>query len=82
MQNKLLFTLELIKENLCEAYKMIDAPSMAGANTENMDMCMATGNMHLLWSKRLRDNHFEWIIAPATYAISAGKIEEARVRLP
>lgn len=74
-QNKLLFTLDLIKEKLCEAYKMTDEPSMADAITEIMDMCMATGNKHLLWFSRLLDNHFEGIIAHATYDISAGKIE-------
>ncbi|MGD9928192.1 MAG: transposase, partial [Sphaerochaeta sp.] len=60
---------------LCEAYKMTDEPSMADAITEIMDMCMATGNKHLLWFSRLLDNHFEGIIAHATYDISAGKIE-------
>jgi transposase len=80
-QNKLLFTLDLIKEKLCEAYKMTDEPSMAGAITEIMDMCMATGNKHLLWFRRLLDNHFEGIIAHATYDISAGKIEGVNNRI-
>ena len=80
-QNKLLFTLDLIKEKLCEAYKMTDEPSMAGAITEIMDMCMATGNNHLLWFRRLLDNHFEGIIAHATYDISAGKIEGVNGRI-
>ncbi len=80
-QNKLLFTLDLIKEKLCEAYKMTDEPSMAGAITEIMDMCMATGNKHLLWFRRLLDNHFEGIIAHATFDISAGKIEGVNNRI-
>jgi transposase len=80
-QNKLLFTLDLIKEKLCEAYKMTDEPSMAGAISEIMDMCMATGNKHLLWFSRLLDNHFEGIIAHATYDISAGKIEGVNNRI-
>lgn len=80
-QNKLLFTLDLIKEKLSEAYKMTDEPSMAGAITEIMDMCMATGNKHLLWFRRLLDNHFEGIIAHATYNISAGKIEGVNNRI-
>ncbi|MCH3919657.1 MAG: ISL3 family transposase [Sphaerochaeta sp.] len=80
-QNKLLFTLDLIKEKLCEAYKMTDEPSMAGAISEIMDMCMATGNKHLLWFRRLLDNHFEGIIAHATYDISAGKIEGVNNRI-
>jgi transposase len=74
-ENKLLFTLDLIKEKLSEAYKMTDEPSMAEAICQIMDMCMASGNKHLLWFRRLLDNHFEGIIAHATYAISAGKIE-------
>ena len=40
-----------------------------------MDMCHATGNSHLLWFERLLSNHFEGIIAHATYDISAAKIE-------
>lgn len=40
-----------------------------------MDMCKATGNPHFLWFERLLSNHFEGIIAHATYDISAAKIE-------
>ena len=80
-QNRLLFTLDLIKEKLSEAYKMADEPSMASSITEIMDMCMATGNKHLLWFRRLLDNHFEGIIAHATYDISAGKIEGVNNRI-
>jgi transposase len=74
-QNKLLFTLDLIKEKLTEAYRMTDEAQMAESISEIMDLCTATGSKHLLWFKRLLDNHFEGIIAHATYDISAGKIE-------
>ena len=40
-----------------------------------MEMCRATGNRHLLWFEKLLGNHFEGIIAHATYDISAAKIE-------
>ena len=40
-----------------------------------MEMCHATGNRHLLWFEKLLGNHFEGIIAHATYDISAAKIE-------
>ena len=40
-----------------------------------MDVCHTTGNIHLLWFERLLSNHFEGIIAHATYNISAAKIE-------
>lgn len=74
-QNKLLFTLDLIKEKLSGAYKMTEEPSMAKAISEIMDMCWNSKNTHMRWFKRLLDNHFEGIIAHATYAISSGKIE-------
>ena len=74
-QNKLLFTLDIIKEKLSEVYKMTDEAKMAKGISEIMDICKATGNKHLYWFKRLLDNHFEGIIAHATYNISAGKIE-------
>lgn len=74
-QNKLLFTLDLIKEKLSEAYKMTDEALMTQSISQIMDICMATKNKHLLWFRRLLDNHFEGIIAHATYKISAGKIE-------
>ena len=34
-----------------------------------MDICQTTGNAHLLWLKRLLGNHFEGIIAHATYDV-------------
>jgi len=74
-ENKLLFTLDLIKENLALAYSRKDEALMAKDIIGIMDMCEATGNPHLIWFKRLLGNHFEGIIAHATYDISAGKIE-------
>ena len=74
-QNSLLFTLDLIKEKLAEAYRQNSEPRMAAMITDIMDLCESTGNKHLLWFRRLLDSHFEGIIAHATYNISAGKIE-------
>ena len=74
-QNKLLFTLDLIKEKLSKAYKMSDEAEMGEEISEIMDICKTKGNKHFRWFKRLLDNHFEGIIAHATYDISAGKIE-------
>ena len=74
-ENKLLFTLDLIKEKLSAAYAMTDESKMAEAISDIMDICLATGNKHLKWFYNLLDRHFEGIIAHATYNISAGKIE-------
>lgn len=40
-----------------------------------MDLCQENGNKHLLWFHRLLDQHFEGIIAHATYHVSSGRIE-------
>ena len=74
-ENKLLFTLDLVKEKLTLAYKQTDECLMAQEIIGIIDICQATGNRHLLWFGRLLENHFEGIIAHATYRISAGKIE-------
>jgi len=74
-ENKLLFTLDLIKEKLTDAYKMTDEAKMAEKISDIMDICEATGNKHLLWFRKILDEHFEGIIAHATYRISSGKIE-------
>lgn len=74
-ENKLLFTLDLIKEMLSEAYQASSEPEMASLITEIMDVCYASGNKHLQWFGRLTDRHFEGIIAFATYRISNGQIE-------
>ena len=57
------------------AYSQEDESVMAKDIISIMDMCKATGNSHLEWFERLLGNHFEGIIAHATYNISAGKIE-------
>ena len=74
-ENKLLFTLNLVKEKLSAAYALTDEPKMAEAIIDIIDICEATGNKHLLWFGKLLDTHFEGIIAHATYKISSGKIE-------
>lgn len=74
-ENQLLFTLDLIKEKLSLAYSRKDEAIMAEDIISIMDICKATDNPHFLWFERLLGNHFEGIIAHATYDISAGKIE-------
>ena len=74
-ENKLLFTVDLIKEKLSAAYALTDEVKMAGAISEIMALCHGTGNDHFLWFERLLDRHFEGIIAPATYKISTGRLE-------
>ena len=74
-QNELLFTCDLIKEKLAEAYKLKNGAKMAEEIIEIIDICTATNNKHMLWFARLLDHHFEGIVAHADYAISSGKVE-------
>ena len=74
-ENKLLFTLDLIKEKLDQAYKETEETKMAEHLTDIMDICEATGNRHLLWFRKLLDKHFEGLIAHATFQITSGKVE-------
>ena len=59
---KLLFTINLIKEKLSEAYTLTDEVKMADAICEIMALCHETGNKHFLWFERLLDRHFEALL--------------------
>ena len=74
-QNQLFFTLDIIKDKLANAYKQTDEAAMAEEISDIMDICTVTKNKHLLWFRRILDEHFEGIIAHATFNISAGRIE-------
>lgn len=74
-QNALLFTIDLIKEKIDEAYKDTDEAQMAEKIIDIMEICEATGNKHLLWFRNLLGSHFEGIIAHATFHVTSGKVE-------
>lgn len=80
-QNKLLFTLDLMKEKLTDAYAERNEPRMAEKITDIIDLCEATDCKPLRWFGRLLTNHFEGIIAHATYPISSGKVEGTNQRI-
>lgn len=80
-ENKLLFTVDIIKEKLRDTYTLTDEAKMAENIIGIIDLCTETKNKHLLWFKRLLTNHFEGIIAHATYPISSGKIEGINNRI-
>ena len=74
-ENRLLFIADLIKEKLTGAYALNNEVKMADEISEIIDLCRETKNIHFLWFARLLDNHFEGIIAHATYHVSSGKVE-------
>lgn len=74
-KNKLLFTVDLIKDQLAAAYAMKTKPEMARMIDEIIETCKATQNSHFIWFAKLLENHYNGIISHATYCISSGKIE-------
>ena len=80
-ENHLLFTLDIIKEKLTLAYSRTDEARIAEDIIEIMDTCKATDNPHLLWFERLLDNHFEGIIAHATYDTQLQRLKVSITKL-
>ena len=80
-QNKLLFTLDLVKVKLADAYSEVDEPRMAEKIIDMIDLCEAADCKPLHWFGKLLTNHFEGIIAHATYPISSGKVEGINQRI-
>lgn len=73
--NRLLFTADLVKKMLIDAYKCDCEIRMAEKITAIIDTCNATDNSHFRWFAKLLDSHFEGIIAHASLPISSGKME-------
>lgn len=73
--NRLLFTADLVKEMLVDAYKTDSEIKMADKISAIIDTCNATNNKHFMWFARLLDSHFEGIIAHASIPLSSGKME-------
>ncbi len=74
-ENKLLFTTDLVKEKLSDAYTMKDEIEMSNSIIEIIDICNETKNQHFIWFANLLENHFEGITAHASLTFSSGKVE-------
>lgn len=74
-ENKLLFTVDLIKEMLEKAYQTTDDTDMADIVDQIIDTCRATKNQHFSWFANLLENHYDGVIAHASLQLTSGKIE-------
>ena len=74
-ENELLCIADIVKEKLTYAYTLSCECTMAKEITDIIDICNSTKNKHFAWFARLLDNHFEGIIAHASFRISSGKVE-------
>jgi transposase len=73
--NRLLFTCDLIKEAMQEAYASQSSATMIEKFTDIIDWCRASGDGHMAWFARLIENHFDGIVAYGDFQISSGRIE-------
>lgn len=74
-ENKLFFTIDLIKEKLEKAYKAKTERSMKIHINRIIRLCKETDNKHFKWFAKLLENHMEGIINHAIFHISSGKVE-------
>lgn len=74
-ENELLCVADIVKEKLTYAYTLSCECTMAAEITDIIDICNSTKNKHFVWFARLLENHFEGIIAHATFRVSSGKVE-------
>ncbi|RBS60658.1 transposase, partial [Enterococcus faecium] len=74
-ENKLFFTIDLVKDLLDQAYNSHDEVEMCVRLEGIIDICKATENSHFIWFARLLNNHLRGIYTFAKYGISTGKLE-------
>ena len=74
-ENKLFFTIDLIKEKLEKAYNAKTVRSMKIHINRIIRLCNETDNTHFKWFARLLENHKDGIINHAIFHISSGKVE-------
>ena len=73
--NTLLFTIDLVKEQLDDMFSSIFEKDARDKLNEILDTCKGTDNKHFLWFARLLENHTDGIVAYSKYHISTSKLE-------
>lgn len=74
-ENKLLFTVDLVKDMLDKAFRCTDVDDMLEQMTDIIYTCWDTENEHFIWFGNMLNNHLEGIVTHATLPYSSGKIE-------
>jgi len=74
-ENKLFFTIDLVKEQLDKAYKANSERGMKIHINRIIRTCKATENKHFIWFAKLLEEHMKGIISHAKVHISSGKVE-------
>ena len=74
-ENKLFLTIDMIKEELKEAFTTTDADVMKKMIGHIIAVCYATGNSHFKWFGNMLKNHRSGILTHAESHLSSGKVE-------
>ena len=73
--NRLLFTIDLVKEQLNDMFSCIFEKDARDKLEEIIDTCKGTDNRHFAWFASLLENHKDGIVAYSRYHISTSKLE-------
>lgn len=73
--NELLFTIDLVKEQLDDMFSCQLEKDARDRLNEVIETCKGTNNSHFIWFSKLLENHFEGIVAYSRYRISTSKLE-------
>jgi transposase len=74
-ENKLLFTCDIVKEKLDNAYKIDNFDDMCYEISEIISLCIETKNPHFIGFAMMLNSHFDGIVSHTIHRISTGKIE-------
>ena len=74
-EDKLLFTIDLVKDMIDKAFHWTDVDDMLDQMTDIICTCWGIENEHFIWFGNLLNNHLEGIVTHATLPYSSAKIE-------
>lgn len=74
-ENKLFFTIDIIKTSLDKAYTCSSKEEMCKQIKNIVSICRDTNNKHFEWFAKLLESHIEGIVSHATHKIATGKLE-------
>lgn len=80
-ENKLFFSLDLVKEALEQAFHATDEDEMAEHLNRIIGICQGTKNKHFEWFARLIETHWIGLVSHAVLHLSNGKIEGVNNRI-
>lgn len=79
-ENKLFFTIDLVKDLLDQAYNSHDEVEMCVRLEEIIDICKATKNSHFIWFARLLYRHLRGIYTFAKYGYQLANLKVLTIR--